>query len=413
MSTIKDTLIRGLYIRKGKTSSNWYVQARVAGGGPTRIKLGSTDALTTKQARIKARKVLHLLSEGINPNRTKKQIDDTQLSLKQAVDRMLKEKSERLKPSTANGYRSVINRNFPDWMDRPIASITSEQVTNKYRQIRLEVATRNRIKKRLTNSPGEAEAQKAMRCLSAVFSHFEEDQRHGQKVLPQGNVVRVLGRKRLRPKLQRRTNCLSPLDLRQINLHLSSSEAPFTGQQKDWVLLLLLSGMRYQEPLSLKWGDIYNDKGTFVVRQTKSGQPLVLPLTNSIKLLFDRRRSFQKISGIRTEWVFPQRSNPTRPATMSKVIERLARLTDLEFTAHDIRRTVASTLSSLGYDITTVGRILNHTPANITDCYIRKTPGELSGALEDLHTELQRQVGMYLYGTQMAHTRKTTPVGEG
>ena len=60
MSTIKDTLIRGLYIRKGKTSSNWYVQARVASGGPTRIKLGSTDALTTKQARIKLR--LSLLS---------------------------------------------------------------------------------------------------------------------------------------------------------------------------------------------------------------------------------------------------------------------------------------------------------------------------------------------------------------
>ncbi|MEG3593049.1 MAG: hypothetical protein VX363_02345 [Pseudomonadota bacterium] len=48
--------------------------------------------------------------------------------------------------------------------------------------------------KATTNPAGEADTQKAMRYLSAIFSHFETDYAGDLPVLPQGNVVKVLAK---------------------------------------------------------------------------------------------------------------------------------------------------------------------------------------------------------------------------
>jgi hypothetical protein len=60
-----------------------------------------------------------------------------------------------------------------------------------------------------TNPTGEADAQKAMRYLSAIFGHFESDYAGDQLVLPHGNVVKVLTKKRIRPPIKRRERTLN------------------------------------------------------------------------------------------------------------------------------------------------------------------------------------------------------------
>jgi len=68
---------------------------------------------------------------------------------------------------------------------------------------------RSRVTKATTNPTGEADAQKAMRYLSAIFSHFETDYAGDLPVLPQGNVIKVLAKKRTRPLIKRRERTLN------------------------------------------------------------------------------------------------------------------------------------------------------------------------------------------------------------
>lgn len=48
-----------------------------------------------------------------------------------------------------------------------------------------------------------------MRYLSAIFSHFETDYVGDLPVLPQGNVIKVLAKKRTRPLIKRRERTLN------------------------------------------------------------------------------------------------------------------------------------------------------------------------------------------------------------
>ena len=85
-----------------------------------------------------------------------------------------------------------------------------------------------------------------------------------------------------------------------------------------------------------------------------------------------------------SNYVFPQKANPKKPATMNRVCQRISRLSEIEFTAHDLRRTTATALNELGYSIEDIGRILNHRRTSITDEYIQTSTEQLRKALEEL-----------------------------
>ena len=86
-----------------------------------------------------------------------------------------------------------------------------------------------------------------------------------------------------------------------------------------------------------------------------------------IERIFVRRREATRDF---SEYVFPQEGNPKKPATMSKVVERVRDMSGVDFIVHDLRRTQATVLDSLGYTLSEVARILNHARLNQTDEYI-------------------------------------------
>jgi len=52
---------------------------------------------------------------------------------------------------------------------------------------------------------------------------------------------------------------------------------------------------------------------------------------------------------------------------MSKVIQHVTKLTGIEFTFHDLRRTTATILSEHGYQLDDIARLLNHSKRSQTD----------------------------------------------
>lgn len=73
---------------------------------------------------------------------------------------------------------------------------------------------------------------------------------------------------------------------------------------------------------------------------------------------------------------------------MTKVIQKVCKAIGFEFNAHDLRRTTATALAELGYDLSIIGRALNHARANTTDEYINTNVEELRRALEKLDWQL-------------------------
>ena len=60
-------------------------------------------------------------------------------------------------------------------------------------------------------------------------------------------------------------------------------------------------------------------------------------------------------------------------ASMSRVFERITEEVGFNFSAHDLRRTAATTASDLGFDISKIGALLNHKKQNVTMAYVQST----------------------------------------
>ncbi|MBT5485041.1 MAG: DUF4102 domain-containing protein [Gammaproteobacteria bacterium] len=178
----KDSQLRGLYQRERAAGSVWIVKAKQRGlNKPVTITLGRVDVIPVNKARQMAKEKLSLLAQGINPNQeTIQQLATTKalsISLEDALAEYLS--LRELKPSTVKSYRQVIARSFDDWWSRPITEITRDDIIKRYKLIKDGISKRafQPIK---ANPRGLADAQKAMRYLSAPMNSYSGDKLNGE-----------------------------------------------------------------------------------------------------------------------------------------------------------------------------------------------------------------------------------------
>ena len=408
---IKDSQLSGLYKRKCASVDQWYVKARQRGAQPRTIKIGRCDVLSAKQARVEAKVILGQLAQGINPNEVRREeVQQAELAaqhaaargltLQQALNEYLSLKD--YKPKTQNDMRSMFDRNFSDWLDRPITNISREAVLKRFGEIRQRVEKRRTalIKKRkqagletktYSSSDGQGEAQKAFRYLQAVINSFMNDTVDGKPLLP-NNPCNVLKDKRVRVVLKERESYLDESDRMDLVDLLTRVDHPeyegaLSQDDADFLLLLLMTGLRVAEARTLNWANVDLEKGTFRAVDTKNGSDHTLPMTDSTRRMFQDRN--KKNAG-NSEWIFPSPLDPSKSASMSRTIERAIDESGVKFTAHDLRRTVATVASDLGYDLDKVSAVLNHAKQGVTARYAQRTIGSVKSTLEDIEAMVLR-----------------------
>ena len=393
---IKDTKQTGLYQSVGKTKTSWLVKKRIKGGAVKSITIGDASLISPTEARRIALKHLSEMAKGNDPVAQAKSSLAASMTLSEALEKFLVQRRGNLKSSTIQDYRRVLTRNLKTWMKKPIVEIDRDSIVEAYHSIQEQVAKRGRISKAGVNEPGTAEADKTMRYLSGVFEFYVGDTLpdNSGMLLPYGNPVSALKKKKVRKELKRRTTYLDihdRLKLRDFLIHPSnyynedrspkseSGKGKLKPSQADWMLLLMLTGLRFREPLSLTWDDVDFETGLFTIVVNKSSRTLTLPMSPMIRRIFLRRH---KATAHLSRFVFPQASNPEKPATMSKVAERIRDMSGVDFTVHDLRRTQATVLNQLGYQLSVIGRILNHSRLNQTDEYVQTDIERVREALE-------------------------------
>ena len=153
--------------------------------------------------------------------------------------------------------------------------------------------------------------------------------------------------------------------------------------------LLLLTGVRSDEAKKARWNDLDFEERLWRIPNTKKG-PHEVPLTESVVAILE---SMRPLSG-HSEYVF---LGPIgKPiGNLQKAKERLQKRIQLkeDWRIHDLRRTVATKLATLGIPRDTVSAVLGHTLGGnpTTDIYERygRLP-EKRAALEKWERRLEQ-----------------------
>lgn len=391
---VADKAVKGLYQRVRATKTSWTVKARIRGGKTITYTIGDVSKISPAQARKEAKVVIAKTATGVNPMEERKQEREIaharEFTFGEAVVKYVE--LSRWAAKTRKDSLETLIRRFGDWYTKPLASITRSDCLARFQKIKKDVAKRQAdIDKRLiaagkprvnpANEYGVAEAQKAFRIVNAIFSSFANDEVGGKRLLPNGNPAEVLTDKRQKHVLRRRENYLGieqRESLYEELTHVGHPEYKKVNQDDaDLVWLLLHTGCRFTEIKNLQWANVDLKKETLTAVDTKNKTDHTLPLTAPIKKVLERRFLARK-----SDYVFPSPRDVNKPMTARETFAKLSDAIGFKFTAHDLRRTLATVAFEQGTDLEAIGRVLNHKKRDVTGGYAQTTLVPLRATLE-------------------------------
>lgn len=223
----------------------------------------------------------------------------------------------------------------------------------------------------VTQKHGSYEANRCLSLLSHMFTMaFRWNMVSGKFVNP------AKGIKKNREK--KRDVWLKAKDLASFLQSVSQEENIYI---RSGILILIFCGLRHKELTRLTWSDIDFESKTMTIPNTKSGRPLLLPLTCELVKIFDE---LPRIVG--QDNVFPWCEFPR---SAWRRIKGRADLPTLKI--HDLRRSCASILASGGASIKLIASVLNQSSLQITDqVYAHVDDDPRRQALEKMNTEVMK-----------------------
>jgi integrase len=332
----------------GKTDARTFVvQRRMPDGKTRRVTVGGVAEFEkVEDARRKAAKILSELREGRDPKAEKRRAASRDRTLRQWADDYLKAK-KKLRPRSIEEYRRSLNRHLAGWLDRSLREITPDAVETKHATIGKNV--------------GHAAANNAMRALRAIWNHaLDRD-----ATLPANPVRRLKNDGWFR--VEARTRLVSSDALPAF---YTAVDALPSRVARDYLLLLLFTGLRRREAAALKWAEV--DFAQRVIRlpasRTKAGRRLDLPMSSFVRDLLVAQRAI----GIEGQWVFPANSESGHIEEPRFHLNSVAKATGIEISAHDLRRTFITVAESCDISPLALKALVNHSIGNdVTSAYVQ------------------------------------------
>lgn len=157
---------------------------------------------------------------------------------------------------------------------------------------------------------------------------------------------------------------------------------------RDYLLLILFTGLRRQEAAKLKWSQVDFKAKTLIVIDTKNREPHILPLSNYLSELLIKRNQ-----NIHTEYVFPGTGKDGYIVEPRKQMAKVIETTGIPFTVHDLRRTFITIAESLDIAAYALKRLLNHKMSgDVTAGYIMLDAERLRKPMQMITNHLLRQM---------------------
>jgi len=175
------------------------------------------------------------------------------------------------------------------------------------------------------------------------------------------------------------------LSFRQEQLYFEMARQPLN----DVALLLLDTGLRLGEGLSLEWRDIRLEPvngaafGYLQVRKGKSkNAKRNLCLTERVRRMLEERASSTD-----SPWVFPgKKGRPLLVTSLDHMHSELRATLKLpkDYVLHSLRHTMLTRLGEAGVDAFTIMRIAGHSSVTVSQRYVHPTPETMERAFQRL-----------------------------
>jgi integrase len=339
----RDDALTGFGLRVTPSFKSYIAECKV-NGTARRVTLGRHGSISADEARTQAAKLIHKMSAKRLPSKRSTQAP----TLKELLALYLERKT--LRPATVLTYRRVINGCLQDWLDKPITMIDEEMVQTRHREL---------SKPNHMGTLGHDQANTAMHVLSRLLNYAADNLQSpdGQPVISL-NPVQKLNQNRLWYKTNRRELVVSDHQLAQWYQAVMLLENTIV---RDYLLLLILTGLRRTEAISLKWSDINLGEQTLTIPAeiSKNHREHRLPLSDFILALLSQRKK----QGGHSQWLFPRAESDQYMAYPYDAIQVVATRAGCPFTPHALRRTFCSVAARAGVGHHLIRKLVNHTQA--------------------------------------------------
>jgi integrase len=364
---IWDSEIPGFGLRVLPSGRKGYVVQYRAGCRSRRISLGPSTVLTCEQARNRAIAIVAAARSGQDPA-AERDAGRKAITVKELAERFDKEHiAIRVKASTAREYR----RNLERFILPALGQLTVTGIT------RADVA---KFHHDLRHIPYQAN-----RCLEVVSKMFSLAELWGLR--PDGTNPRKHIRKYPEEKRER---FLSAAELRRIGEVLREMEAE--GVELPSAILaarlLILTGCRLNEIMSLKWSYVDLDVPALRLPESKTGAKVV----HIGQPVLDLLRAARRIDS--NPWVITG-TLPGKPLSdLQPFWQRVrARAGVKDVRIHDLRHTFASTAVASGQGLPMIGKLLGHTQVQTTARYAHLAAEPVRMAADAVAQNLRQSLG--------------------
>ncbi|HAG96510.1 MAG: hypothetical protein CMK83_23125 [Pseudomonadales bacterium] len=169
------------------------------------------------------------------------------------------------------------------------------------------------------------------------------------------------------PKMTARKRVFTDAELTKFLKWLPHSK--MSPAAKNILNLMLLTGCRGGEVVSMEWKNIDLDRGEWHLPKTKNG------LSHTVFLSTQAVEILSTIEKSDTGFLFPSKVSKTKPIRQHAIVWQVSKYggdSGLDhWTSHDLRRTVGTGLAKLGCSRVVQDRILNHVDSSVSGIYDR------------------------------------------
>ncbi len=340
-----DRHLPGFGVRVYATGSKVYIAHARSGGKTRRVTIGRHGAWSTERARREAGALIADIKAGRTPGRpgadSASATGPTIAGL--ADDYMTRHVALRCKPSTQRSCRHILDRFLlPRFGALRVGEITPDHVAA--------------LHYRLRETP--IMANQTVSLLSRLFLRAAAS----GNAPPGGNPCRFIRKYPARS----RERFLSEQEYDRLGAALDELEGAgrVLASAAAAIRLLMLTGCRRNEILTLKWEDVDLEHDELRLRDAKTGARAVplSPTARGVLTAIPRQPG--------NPWVIFGREPGTHLANLNsswQVARREAGLEDMRL--HDLRHSFASRALALGESLPTIARLLGHSQIQTTARY--------------------------------------------
>ena len=362
-----DDDIKGFGVRVHPTGRKVYIVKYRHEGRSVKVTIGPHGPVTPAAARARAAEIVTLAKTGRDVS-GKTLGQKSSATVADLCGRFMKEYApDHLKPSTARLYRKIIeNRILPKLGKRRVSDIGKNDVAALHHDMR--------------DVPGHA--NRTLSVLSRMLTLAEVWEMRPEGVNPCRHVKKYTERKRER--------FLSDDEYRRLGGALRDAEREGFVSLKAIaaIRLLMLTGCRSGEIMSLRWEYVDLELGELRLPDSKTGSKVVHLGDPAIAVL----RGIHRMEG--DPWVLPGAKRGTHIAYLHDSWTRILERAGIEnLRIHDLRHSFASGGLLVGEGLPMIGKLLGHTKVQTTARYAHLANDPVKAAANRIASRIAEVAG--------------------